>query len=96
MKGNRKPAPDENIQPDENYARELLQLFSIGQVLLNNDGTAQLDEGGVPLPAYNQTTIENFARVFTGWHFANGRIQMATKQRLSFSDDRVAGLSRHR
>ena len=71
MKGNRKPAPDENIQPDENYARELLQLFSIGQVLLNNDGTAQLDGGGVPLPAYNQTTIENFARVFTGWHFAN-------------------------
>jgi len=50
MKGNRKPAPDENIQPDENYARELLQLFSIGQVLLNNDGTAQLDGGGVPLP----------------------------------------------
>jgi len=71
MKGNRKPEPQENIQPDENYARELLQLFSIGQVLLNDDGTAQLDDGGVPLPAYNQTTIENFARVFTGWHFAN-------------------------
>ena len=71
MKGNRKPEPLENIQPDENYARELLQLFSIGQVLLNDDGTAQLDSEGVPLPAYDQTTIENFARVFTGWHFAN-------------------------
>jgi len=36
MKGNRKPDPSENIQPDENYAREVLQLFSIGQVLLND------------------------------------------------------------
>lgn len=71
MKGNRKPDPAENIQPDENYAREVLQLFSIGQVLLNVDGTPILDEGGVPLPAYDQSTIENFARVFTGWHFAN-------------------------
>ena len=71
MKGNRKPDASENIQPDENYAREVLQLFSIGQVLLNNDGTVKLDTGGVPLPAYDQSTIENFARVFTGWHFAN-------------------------
>lgn len=71
MKGNRKPEPSENIQPDENYARELLQLFSIGQVLLNDDGSPQLDDGGVPLPSYDQTSIENFARVFTGWHFAN-------------------------
>ncbi|MGQ7845516.1 DUF1800 domain-containing protein [Granulosicoccus sp. 3-233] len=71
MKGNRKPDTAENIHPDENYARELLQLFSIGQVLLNNDGSAQLDADGVPLPAYDQHTIEEFARVFTGWHFAN-------------------------
>lgn len=71
IKGNRKPDEAENIQPDENYARELLQLFSVGQVLLNQDGSPQLDNGGVPLPAYNQTTIENFARIFTGWHFAN-------------------------
>lgn len=71
MKGNRKPDPEENIQPDENYAREVLQLFSVGQVLLNEDGSPRLDAGGVPLPAYDQSTIENFARVFTGWHFAN-------------------------
>ncbi|NND90880.1 MAG: DUF1800 domain-containing protein [Granulosicoccus sp.] len=71
MKGNRRSEPGENIQPDENYARELLQLFSIGQVLLNEDGTPQLDSGGVPKPAYDQTIIENFARVFTGWHYAN-------------------------
>lgn len=71
MKGNRKPDPEENIQPDENYAREILQLFTIGQVLLDKDGTTLLDGDNVPLPAYDQSTIENFARVFTGWHFAN-------------------------
>jgi len=71
MKGNRKPEPSENIRSDENYARELLQLFSIGQVLLDEDGTPQLDDDAVPLPAYDQSTIEDFARVFTGWHFAN-------------------------
>ncbi len=57
-------------RPNENYAREVLQLFSIGTVRLNNDGTAQRDERGEPLPAYSQTTIDNFARVFTGWRLA--------------------------
>lgn len=71
MKGNRKPDTSQNIEPDENYARELLQLFSIGQVLLNDDGTPALDADGVPLPAYDQDTIQQYARVFTGWHFAN-------------------------
>lgn len=71
MKGNRKPEVAENIQPDENYAREVLQLFSIGQVMLNEDGTPILGADGTPIPAYDQDTIENFARVFTGWHFAD-------------------------
>jgi uncharacterized protein (DUF1800 family) len=71
MKGNRKPDAEENIRPDENYARELLQLFSIGLSQLNPDGTEKLDADGVPLPAYNQTHVEAFAHVFTGWHYAN-------------------------
>jgi hypothetical protein len=57
-------------RPNENYARELLQLFSIGTVQLNPDGTQQLDGAGQPVPTYTQTTIDNFARVFTGWRFA--------------------------
>ena len=57
-------------RPNENYAREILQLFSIGTVRLNIDGTIQLDENGVPIPAYTQETVNNFARVFTGWRFA--------------------------
>lgn len=71
MKGNQKPDPEENLRPDENYARELLQLFSIGLSMLNDDGTTINDAGGVPLPTYDQDDVEAFAHVFTGWHFAN-------------------------
>ena len=56
--------------PNENYAREILQLFSIGTVRLNPDGTQQLDGRGQPIPTYTQTTVNNFARVFTGWRLA--------------------------
>lgn len=71
MKGNRKPDKENNIRPDENYARELLQLFTIGLVKLNADGSVQLDADGIPVPTYDQDVIEAFAHVFTGWHFAN-------------------------
>ena len=57
-------------RPNENYAREVLQLFSIGTARLNLDGTPQLDETGEPIPSYTQATVDNFARVFTGWRFA--------------------------
>ncbi len=69
MKGNQKPDPEKNIRPDENYARELLQLFSIGLVQLNIDGTVKTDASGIPLPTYDQAIVEAFAHVFTGWHF---------------------------
>jgi len=69
MKGNQKPNPEKGIRPDENYARELLQLFSIGLVQMETDGTVALDEFDVPRPTYDQQTIEAFAHVFTGWHF---------------------------
>jgi uncharacterized protein (DUF1800 family) len=59
-----------NSQPNENYAREILQLFSIGTFLLNQDGTYQVDAQGMPIPTYDQTTVEEFARVFTGWTLA--------------------------
>ena len=70
MVDNAAAAPPANIPPDENYARELLQLFSIGVPLLNEDGTPVLDAGGRPAPAYGQETIRSFARVFTGWTYA--------------------------
>ncbi len=58
------------VRPDENYAREVLQLFSIGLHELNNDGSRKL-ASGQPIPTYDQVVVENFARVFTGWNFAN-------------------------
>jgi uncharacterized protein (DUF1800 family) len=53
--------------PNENYAREILQLFTIGLNKLNPDGTPILDNNGYPVPTYTQDTIVNFARAFTGW-----------------------------
>ena len=58
--------PDENIHPDENYAREVQQLFSIGLYLLNQDGTYQTDGDGNRIPTYGQKEIKEFAKVFTG------------------------------
>lgn len=70
MLGNQKPDPARNIRPDENYARELMQLFTIGLVELNADGSVRTDAQGQPLPTYDQPIIEGFAHVFTGWVFA--------------------------
>lgn len=54
---------------NENYARELMQLFTIGTQMLNQDGSLQLS-GGLPIPTYLQPTIGEFARVYTGWTYA--------------------------
>lgn len=53
--------------PNENYAREILQLFNIGLFMMNQDGTLQLDGQGNPIPTYDQNTVNNFTKVFTGW-----------------------------
>ena len=71
MKGNQKADLANNIRPDENFAREMMQLFTIGLHELNMDGTQKLDSSGLPIPTYTQETIEEMARVFTGWHFGN-------------------------
>lgn len=57
--------------PNENYAREILQLFSIGLSKINEDGTPILDDQGNIQPTYTQDTVANFAKVFTGWKFAD-------------------------
>eukprot|EP00112_Aurelia_sp_Birch-Aquarium-sp1_P004100 Seg14652.3 transcript_id=Seg14652.3/GoldUCD/mRNA.D3Y31 product="hypothetical protein" protein_id=Seg14652.3/GoldUCD/D3Y31 len=56
--------------PDENYAREVMQLFSIGLVHLHEDGSLKLSAEGRPLPTYDQVDISAMARVFTGWSFS--------------------------
>lgn len=62
--------------PNENYAREIMQLFSIGANLLNPDGTFQLDINGNPIPTYDQAAVTNLARLFTGW--SNPRVPPGT------------------
>jgi len=64
--GNRKANPATGAVPDENYARELLQLFTIGLVRLNPDGTVQMN-GGRAAETYTQDDITGLARVFTGY-----------------------------
>ena len=59
-----------NRHPDENYAREINQLFSVGLVMLNPDGSVQLSNGQ-PIPTYTQPVITAFAHVFTGWNWAS-------------------------
>jgi uncharacterized protein (DUF1800 family) len=62
-------------QPDENYAREVMQLFTIGLYELNQDGTLRLDANNLPIETYGQSDITNLARVFTGYdwdYLANG------------------------
>ena len=57
---------EKNIHPDENYAREIMQLFSIGLWELNQNGRRQVDENGQFIPTYNNDDIQEFAKVFTG------------------------------
>jgi uncharacterized protein (DUF1800 family) len=64
--GNRKANPAVGQFPDENFAREVMQLFSIGLWELNQNGTRKLDNLGNPIPTYNNNDISTFARVFTG------------------------------
>jgi len=65
-RGNRKGDTKSGRTPDENYARELLQLFSIGLVELNMNGTTRLGSDGLPIETYNNDDIVGLARVFTG------------------------------
>src|SRR5256714_5508372 len=60
-------AGNSRVAPNENYAREVMQLFSMGVDKLNQDGTPILDANGNRVPTYGQTEVTNFARVFTGW-----------------------------
>jgi len=66
---NAKANPVRGTLPNENFAREFLQLFTIGTVVLNPDGTPKLDSSGHPIPLYSQSDIQTMARVFTGWTF---------------------------
>ena len=72
-RGNQKENPATGRQPDENFAREVMQLMSIGLVMLNPDGTAQRDSAGKPIDSYTQSDVTHLARVFTGYDYDQSR-----------------------
>ena len=63
---NPKAVPEQNLHPDENYAREIMQLFTIGLYELNLDGSRKMDSDGNDIPTYTNADIKELARVFTG------------------------------
>lgn len=66
-RGNTRELPSVGHFPDENYAREIMQLFSIGLYELNQDGSLKLDAHGQPQETYTSDDIKGLAKVFTGW-----------------------------
>ena len=71
-RGNQKENTKTGRVPDENYSREVMQLFTIGLYKLNLDGTEKLDGNGEKIASYTQNDVTNLARVFTGYDFAYG------------------------
>ena len=68
FRGNAKANPATGSEPDENYGRELMQLFTIGLLMLNADGSVQTNAAGTPVETYTQNDVSGLARVFTGWN----------------------------
>ena len=72
MLGNEKADPKRNIRPDENFAREVMQLFTVGLQLLNQDGSPIIDEAtNLPVQTYSPVDVQNYAAALTGWYFAD-------------------------
>lgn len=84
---NAKADPETGALPDENYAREVMQLFTIGLNELQPDGTLKLDNRGLPIATYTNETIQEMAKVFTGWTFASANPNVDRQFRRSARDD---------
>jgi len=87
-----------NPTPNENYAREIMQLFSIGVDTLNQDGTPVLDGQGNRVPSYDQATIANLARVFTGWDLGPNKVSPVdgTSSAANYQDPMVPNPNRNK
>ncbi|HEX2584590.1 MAG TPA: DUF1800 domain-containing protein [Steroidobacteraceae bacterium] len=77
-RGNLKEDAVTGRQPDENYAREVMQLFTIGLYELNLDGSLKLNGSGNPIETYTQSDVTNLARVFTGYDYDYSRVTQTT------------------
>lgn len=100
MRGNAAGNIANGVHPNENYAREILQLFSAGLYRRWPDGSLVLDSKGLAVPTYDQSTITGFARVYTGWNWgqplaAGGRLPTATSPSTNYLDPMILIPSRH-
>lgn len=77
-------APTAGQHADENYARELMQLFSIGTYQLNQDGSLAHDTKGNPIPNYTSAQVQNFALAYTGWTWANNNCSAPSSPTIYF------------
>ena len=82
MVNNDKPATGQHA--NENYARESMQLFTLGLSLLNPDGTPQLDSSSNPIPTYTQNDVMALGRAFTGWTYPTEPGQTLQKHNPSY------------
>ena len=80
--------------PNENYPREILQLFSIGLYMLNPDGTLRLDTEGQPIPTYTQETIMTL-KVLTGWSFCNITCTNSSPGIVNYKDPMILTPANH-
>lgn len=85
-----KANPAEGTHPNENYAREVLQLFSIGLVQLQPDGSPQLDGQGRTIPTYDEAVVKGFAKAFSGWSY--GTLDNRVERSFHDHDDNVEAL----
>ncbi|NRF67917.1 DUF1800 domain-containing protein [Aquincola sp. S2] len=90
MLGSAKEDPKKGTHPNENYAREVLQLFSIGLAKLNPDGSTQLDADGKAIPTYDERVVKGFAKAFSG--FSHGGLDTANPKVFYSHDDNVEAL----
>ncbi|MEO0436105.1 MAG: DUF1800 family protein [Pseudomonadota bacterium] len=77
---NAKGDPDAGTFPDENYAREVMQLFSIGLFELNRDGSERVDDTGRPIASYDNQDIGEFAKIFTGLGFGGDNNRFGSRR----------------
>ena len=99
MRGNAAGSIQTGLHPNENYAREILQLFSAGLYRVWPDGTLVLNSKGLAVPTYDQSSITGFARVFTGWTWgqpmAAGRLPTEFSPASNYLDPMVLVPNRH-
>lgn len=89
LSGSEKYDPDKNSNPDENYAREVMQLFSIGLWKLAGNGIPELDEQGNKIPAYSQNDVEELARALTGWQRVDGYQPMKSNEAVHDAESKL-------